>query len=478
MSVFNFKRITLSFIVLITIILLTVNIHAEVGTINVTGSKKYSEAWKVLDIVNEHRTAEGLTPLAMDSVLLEAAMLRAAECAVYYSHDRPNDTECFTVIEGRNAVGENIAVMNYISDASRAMDGWMNSPGHKANIMFSDFTSIGIGVFEADGMQYWTQLFDGGDSRSVSGSSESESATYSVEASDSKISLEAKQNTDVKFHGAVPFAGSAFAVDDIYNKNTGWEYASLKTNKSNLSYQSSDTGIVTVSDDGIITPVSPGKAAVSVNISSFPDKTVLYNVDVTAHEFADWQLSKAPTCIHDGEETAKCIHCDDTQIRFTPATGVHIYDGGVITIAPTAADDGELTYTCTTCGVTYTEAIAATGDQAEETTSASPVPEVTEAYIEPPIETTAETTGKIVTEKIIESPAETTTMPPIEIETVINPPVETTTEVELIPVPVPVKIDDDSDVEEDNRFVIAIIIAVCMISAVLLIVIAVIVKKR
>ncbi len=57
-----------------------------------------------------------------------------------------------------NAIGENVA-MGY-RDAAAVMDGWMNSPGHRANILNCDAKAIGVGLAKAsDGSPYWTQLF-------------------------------------------------------------------------------------------------------------------------------------------------------------------------------------------------------------------------------------------------------------------------------------------------------------------------------
>jgi uncharacterized protein YkwD len=57
-----------------------------------------------------------------------------------------------------NAIGENVA-MGY-RDAASVMDGWMNSPGHRANILNCSAKAIGVGLAKAsDGSPYWTQLF-------------------------------------------------------------------------------------------------------------------------------------------------------------------------------------------------------------------------------------------------------------------------------------------------------------------------------
>ncbi len=128
---------------------------AGVGTQAVSGTQDYAQAYEVLDIVNQRRREENLQPLVMDRQLTDAAMTRAAEIAVNFSHTRPCGLDCFSVCP--KAYGENIAY-GYQSSAA-VMHGWMNSPGHRSNIMRSGYEAIGIGCFYHNGVYYWVQLF-------------------------------------------------------------------------------------------------------------------------------------------------------------------------------------------------------------------------------------------------------------------------------------------------------------------------------
>ena len=71
----------------------------------------YDEAFRVLNLTNEARAEKGLEPLTMDTELLEAAMQRAAETVVYYSHTRPDGSDCFTV--NSRAAGENLTSASF-----------------------------------------------------------------------------------------------------------------------------------------------------------------------------------------------------------------------------------------------------------------------------------------------------------------------------------------------------------------------------
>ena len=117
----------------------------------------------VLELVNQERQKEGLSPLVLDEALNEAATVRANELVERMEHTRPDGRDCFTVLSDKNityrAAGENIAA-GYKSPED-VMNGWMNSPGHRANILSSNFGKLGVGfVKSSSGLQYyWVQIF-------------------------------------------------------------------------------------------------------------------------------------------------------------------------------------------------------------------------------------------------------------------------------------------------------------------------------
>lgn len=119
---------------------------------------------KVISIVNKNRKKKGLEALTMDEKLMKAAQDRAKELTKSFSHTRPNGTSCFTIFEKYKitptASGENIAAGQ--RSAAAVMDSWMNSPGHKENIMNNRFKKIGVGlVIVPNDMYsyYWVQMF-------------------------------------------------------------------------------------------------------------------------------------------------------------------------------------------------------------------------------------------------------------------------------------------------------------------------------
>ncbi len=134
--------------------------------IAVVGKRYFNEAYEVLNQVNQQRAAAGLSALTMDKDLLNTAMMRAAETSTLFSHTRPTGQSCFTASNKMSA--ENIAVGQ--SNAAQVMNSWMNSEGHRNNILNSRNKSIGIGCFKTNGITYWVQCFGNGDATAVSSS--------------------------------------------------------------------------------------------------------------------------------------------------------------------------------------------------------------------------------------------------------------------------------------------------------------------
>ncbi|MBQ7160833.1 MAG: S-layer homology domain-containing protein [Clostridia bacterium] len=124
-----------------------------------------AEEWSVLKLTNDERNKEELTPLTTFSALDAAAKVRADETVTLFSHARPDGTACFTALDGieHYSAGENIAA-GYGSPESVVV-GWMNSEGHRKNILTDGFKHLGVGYAYKSGDTYgtyWTQLFIGG----------------------------------------------------------------------------------------------------------------------------------------------------------------------------------------------------------------------------------------------------------------------------------------------------------------------------
>ncbi len=119
---------------------------------------------QVVALINQERAAAGLGQITQNASLDAVAQIRAQEIVSSFSHTRPNGSSCFTVLEENGitfmAVGENIAA-GYGTPAE-VMTGWMNSEGHRANILSTSFGQVGIGYYTDPNStygSYWVQVF-------------------------------------------------------------------------------------------------------------------------------------------------------------------------------------------------------------------------------------------------------------------------------------------------------------------------------
>ena len=120
---------------------------------------------EVLDLVNVERAKYGLTPLVMgDTNLTAAAQKRAEEIATVNSHTRPDGSKCFTVLKeyGVTAAptGEN-AAWGSVSP-QEVVDAWMQSEGHRANILNPEARAMGVGYYYNSSSTWghqWIQIF-------------------------------------------------------------------------------------------------------------------------------------------------------------------------------------------------------------------------------------------------------------------------------------------------------------------------------
>ena len=120
------------------------------------GQSYIQSAQSALNIVNQKRSAAGLSALRWDDNLAACAMVRATELPSAFSHTRPNGQDWYTLAPNV-MYGENLAYGFTSADA--AVNAWMNSPAHKQNILTPNFVSCGIGVYNANGTWYWGQEF-------------------------------------------------------------------------------------------------------------------------------------------------------------------------------------------------------------------------------------------------------------------------------------------------------------------------------
>lgn len=120
-------------------------------------------AEQVTTLVNSERSKAGCGPVSANSQLATAALNHSEDMAArdYFDHNSPDGKDPGDRITAAGyqwtTYGENIARGQ--QTAAQVMDGWMNSPGHRANILNCAFKEIGVGVHDASGGPWWTQAF-------------------------------------------------------------------------------------------------------------------------------------------------------------------------------------------------------------------------------------------------------------------------------------------------------------------------------
>ena len=118
---------------------------------------------EVVRLVNIERANRGLRTLEYDWQLSRVARYKSEDMQKnnYFSHTSPTYGSPFNMMKSfgitYKTAGENIA--KGYKNPSAVVDGWMNSPGHRANILNSSFTHIGVGYTSSG--NYWTQMFVG-----------------------------------------------------------------------------------------------------------------------------------------------------------------------------------------------------------------------------------------------------------------------------------------------------------------------------
>ncbi|MNP26528.1 Cysteine-rich secretory protein family protein [compost metagenome] len=115
----------------------------------------------MVDLVNQERAKAGLQPLKSDAALTNVAMIKAKDMYNnnYFDHNSPTLGSPFDLMKSEGiqyrTAGENIAKGQ--RTPQEVMNAWMNSEGHRQNIMNANYTSIGVAYYNGE----WVQEFTG-----------------------------------------------------------------------------------------------------------------------------------------------------------------------------------------------------------------------------------------------------------------------------------------------------------------------------
>ncbi|MBQ9720895.1 MAG: S-layer homology domain-containing protein [Oscillospiraceae bacterium] len=232
----------------------------------------YSQAFAVLEIVNRERAANGLAPLTMDQGLMETAILRAYETILYWDHTRPNGELCFTADSRMN--GENIAAGS--RSAERVMERWMNSAGHRSNIL-GNYKSIGIACIEAAGEYYWVQCF---------GASASTAAAKPADTTGTVRSI-AVQCSSEYYHPLFTLSAASLQRGETAKLAVTWEsWRDVPLPFSGVTVESSNPAVIQVSGDKI-TALRAGVSEIRVYYGNYAAGAQTFTVTVVKGGFVD-----------------------------------------------------------------------------------------------------------------------------------------------------------------------------------------------
>ncbi len=241
-------------------------------------TEDYKSAYEVLDIVNKERASQGKAKLTMDKDLLATAMLRANELVLNFSHTRPDGTSCFSAItKNTGGVGENIAAGYYSPED--VMTGWMNSSGHRANILMDDFTTIGIGSVKYGAARYWVQVFGSSNLAKATPTTANKNVTRKINmlSQDVELYFNTTSSFDKKYYAKTGFQTV------IVVKNPGWPIACATIQPKDLTYSVSDKSIFSIDSKGVLKPVSAGTATLTVKLKQDPTKVLKQKIDIIGY---------------------------------------------------------------------------------------------------------------------------------------------------------------------------------------------------
>jgi uncharacterized protein YkwD len=249
--------------------------------VSTTGTYRYDVAYRVAQLVNVERAnqtaIDGIArpALTVDTDLMDAAMLRAVETSAYFSHTRPDGSSCYTA--SSKISGENIAYRGMADTAEEAATAivtqWMNSPGHKANILSPSYTTIGVGMYVpqyrdpvtgelSSGALYGVQDFGTGVAAADTAKTNvTKATTINVDATVAAVYISSDDTIDAT--ESVPLTvkiGGGAQID-----------------ATGATWVSSNPAVMTVSSSGVATGVSQGSATVTVTLPQRHDSEQDHN---------------------------------------------------------------------------------------------------------------------------------------------------------------------------------------------------------
>ena len=229
--------------------------------ITLEGTFDYGSAEAVLELLNAQRAQQGEAALNASSSLTEAAMTRAAELSVCFSHTRPDGSGFYTACS--DAWGENIAAGQ--TSARDVFGAWMKSVPHQENMLNAEWTAAGIGCFEHNGIRYWVQEFGYGGDGSLGSGSRQETVTIDV-CADTAESWQGDKSLSAAL--SVAAGGSGSRRLKVANASSSASWLSFIPAASEVVWYSDNPEVLSVGTDGYYQGVSGGQTEMKAYLPS------------------------------------------------------------------------------------------------------------------------------------------------------------------------------------------------------------------
>ena len=307
----NMKRWILILLMLFAPVLCgRAQVRAAVITVQ-NGMYRSDCAYRILDLTNQERIKNGLPALKMNAALMDAAALRAAETHIFFSHTRPDNSSCFTV--NSRAHGENLVCCSASTGTpEKLMDLWMNSAGHRANILNSHYRSVGIACCQIGNMINAVQIFcwyepEGTPAEAVNtrrsvrfrAASENLNLTF---GGISSISLNEWKKTSVKLT-VKNIDTQVFSVAETGAEDASvfWHWVNaVPLAPGDFTWTSSNPSVAAVKRDGTVVYKGEGAAMIT---ASLPDSGLKLVVPVSCEKNAPFKVTvKKKSVIYNGKK--------------------------------------------------------------------------------------------------------------------------------------------------------------------------------
>lgn len=255
------KLITIWVVVFSLVLTVTTVFASSFTYLKISGTYNYDEANRQLDCVNNERKKAGVSQLEMDYELTKKAQERAREVALYFSHTRTNGED---VLRSLGVYSENIAAGSRTAEA--VTDQWMNSNGHKANILNKSMKSIGIASFTTENnITYWVEVFSISKAASSKRFKGNEENNFTIKTKLSYIKKlkisDLENNKKIKL-------GEDYTVSKLQLRNEGWTSVFTTISNDNAIWFNSNTNVATIDKKGTIKTLSEGETNIIATINN------------------------------------------------------------------------------------------------------------------------------------------------------------------------------------------------------------------